>query len=78
MIIYTIWVSDGHEEDDAWMADAWDEFTRDGNDIGYEKAINELESKHASVTVVPVSVSWNAVADKLRPRPIDGTVVESA
>ncbi|MEM1225868.1 MAG: hypothetical protein AAGJ40_09225 [Planctomycetota bacterium] len=73
MKIWTIWVSEGGW-DDAWLKDAWDEFTRDFNEAGWERALNAARDKHSDVRVIPIVVPTEKLGAAFEVQAIPGEV----
>lgn len=74
MLIYMIWVNNRAEFDEAWMLDAWDEFTIEANPQGFDEAVKKAKSEHAEVRVIPVHVDIAKVQHAFEIQPIDGEV----
>jgi len=74
MLIYMIWVNNRAEFDEAWMVNAWDEFTIDANPQGWEEAVSKAKSEHAEVRVIPVQVDITKVQHAFEIQPINGEV----
>lgn len=73
MKIYTIWVStNGFEE--AWILDAWDEDSVDGNYSGWEDAVREAKKDHAEVKVIAINVAISKLRECFELPTIPGEV----
>ncbi len=74
MLIYTIWVNDRAEFDEAWMLDAWDEFTIDANSEGWDEVVEKAKSAFEEVRVIPVEVDIEKARHAFEIQPIKGEV----
>lgn len=66
-------------DDDPWIAEAWDEWSIDGNGEGFDKAVKKCKKEHGAnseVRVGIVEVPAGFLQDMFDPHKTVGKVVE--
>lgn len=72
--LFTIWAREGNEPEAVWCVDAWDEFSVDRNESGWQEAVAKAEAANDEVRVIIVTIQHEAVLNSFTSARINGEV----
>lgn len=73
--VHLIWVTD--ESDTLWLADAWDEYSVDGNPEGWEGAIRKAEQENTAVRITTTQLPYDQIEALFKPAPIPNSGISA-
>ena len=76
MLIYTIWVNSKASFEEAWLLDAWDASSVEGNSEAFEEKVKKAKAICEEVRVIPVKLDSTKLRQAFEIPPIDG-IIES-
>ena len=74
MQIKTIWAAHDNEWNEAWLVEAWDEYSIDNNFDGWSKALEKAKKENDEIKVVVINVSWSKLEKAFKTPEISATV----
>jgi len=74
--IHTIWLSDSGNWSEAWLKDAWDEYTIDENPTGWAQALEEAELSSSHMKLITLEIPGDHLAAAWTTPTVEGDVAD--